>query len=89
MDRYYDIILGLIPLALFGITGVLVASGYGITTAAPAGAAVSMALMGHAMFVRAPVERTPRQSTDSTSVASEETEAETDSSPAAPFEAAD
>lgn len=98
MDRYYDIILGLIPLALFGITGVLVASGYGVTTAAPVGATVSMALMGHALFVRAPVEGTPteatvrqgrsREATESTSTR-EDVQSETASTPATPFETAD
>lgn len=88
MDRYYDVILGLIPLALFGITAVLVASGYGVTTAAPVGASVSMLLMGHAMFVRAPVDA-PREGTESAATPREEAGSETDSSPATPFETAD
>lgn len=88
MSRYYDIILGLIPIALFGITGALVASGYGVTTAAPVGATVSMALMGHAMFVRAPVGGKSRETTDS-KTSHEDTQSETGTSPATSFETAD
>jgi hypothetical protein len=56
MTGYYDAILGLIPMALFGITGVLTLAGIELTTAVPIGATVSVALIGHAMFVRAPVD---------------------------------
>lgn len=56
MTGYYDLVLGLIPLALVGITGVLTLVGIDFTTAVPLGATVSVALIGHAMFVRAPVD---------------------------------
>lgn len=56
MTGYYDAILGLIPLALLGITGVLTLVGIDLTTAVPVGATVSVGLIGHAMFVRAPVD---------------------------------
>lgn len=59
MTGYYDLILGLIPLALLGITGVLTLAGIDFTTAVPVGATVSVALIGHAMFVRAPVDPEP------------------------------
>lgn len=54
MAQYYDLILGLIPLALGGITTVLVALGVSLTMAVPLAAAVSVALIGHGMFVRSP-----------------------------------
>lgn len=62
MTGYYDAILGLIPLALLGITGVLTLAGLELTTAVPVGATVSVGLIGHAMFVRAPVDAEPARS---------------------------
>lgn len=60
MARYYDLVLGLIPLALVGISAALVLAGMDLTTAVPLGAVVSVGLIGHAMFVRAPVDPEPR-----------------------------
>jgi hypothetical protein len=54
MAQYYDYILGLIPLALGGITTLLVALGVSITLAVPLAAAVAVALIGHGLFVRSP-----------------------------------
>jgi hypothetical protein len=59
MVGYYDIVLGLIPLALAGIAGALTAVGFGLTTAVPLASLVCVGLMGHAMFVNGPVEVTP------------------------------
>lgn len=56
MTGYYDVVLGLIPLALAGITAVLVGLGLPLTQAVPVGGLVSISLMGHALFVRAPVD---------------------------------
>lgn len=57
MTGYYDVVLGLIPLALVGITTVLVVvGGVGLTTAIPLASVVAVGLIGHAMFVRAPVD---------------------------------
>lgn len=66
MTGYYDAILGLIPLALLGITGALTLAGIELTTAVPVGATVSVGLIGHAMFVRTPVdqETTPSRATE-------------------------
>lgn len=58
MTRYYDLVLGLIPLALGGISALLVAAGLALTTAIPIAGLVSIALIGHAMFVRTPMSRT-------------------------------
>lgn len=56
MTGYYDLVLGLIPLALTGITGVLSVMGFGLTTAVPLASLVSLGLVGHAMFINAPVD---------------------------------
>jgi len=58
MTGYYDIVLGLIPLTLAGIAGALHTVGFSLTTAVPLASIVAVALIGHAMFVRAPVETT-------------------------------
>lgn len=55
MTSYYDIVLALIPLTLVGTTVVLFGAGLSVTTAVPIGAALSVLLIGHAMFMRAPV----------------------------------
>ena len=61
MTGYYDAILGLIPLTLVGFAGILTLAGLSLTLAVSIGATVSAALIGHAMFVRAPdrVSRSP------------------------------
>jgi hypothetical protein len=56
MTGYYDIVLGLIPLAMAGITGSLVLAGFALTTAIPLASVVAVGLIGHAMFVNAPVD---------------------------------
>ena len=54
MAHYYDFILGLIPLALGGITAALVAVGVSLTAAVPLAALVSVAFIIHGMFVNSP-----------------------------------
>ncbi|THE66547.1 hypothetical protein D8Y22_01755 [Salinadaptatus halalkaliphilus] len=56
MTGYYDIVLGLIPVALLGITAALLLVGLSLTAAIPVGAFVAMAIIGHAMFVNSPAE---------------------------------
>lgn len=63
MTGYYDIVLGLIPLAFAGITGILAFAGLGVTVAVTAGALVAVLVMGHAMFVRAPTVTPPEGQT--------------------------
>lgn len=58
MTRYYDYVLGLIPVALFGVTAALSLVGLPTTAALPVGASVALGLMCHAMFVRAPLADT-------------------------------
>lgn len=53
---YYDLVLGLIPLALLALTGSLTVAGVGLTTAVPLAATVSAGIVGHALFVNAPVD---------------------------------
>lgn len=65
MANYYDIVLGLIPLAMGGITAVLGLVGVGLTVAVPVAALVAVGLIGHGMFVNTPtVESTSRSETD-------------------------
>jgi len=64
MTGYYDIILGLIPLAMAGITGALYFAGFALTTAIPLASVVAVGLIGHAMFVRAPVDPEPAESNE-------------------------
>lgn len=59
MTGYYDLVLGLIPLALAGITGVLSFAGFSLTTAIPLASVVAVGLIGHAMFIRTPVDAPP------------------------------
>ncbi|MGM0398322.1 MAG: hypothetical protein ACQEQY_04945 [Halobacteriota archaeon] len=55
MTDYYDLVLGLIPLALFGVGGGLHVTGLALTNALVVGGLVAAALIGHAMFVNGPV----------------------------------
>jgi hypothetical protein len=54
MTGYYDIVLGLIPVALIGITAALTFVGVSLTAAVPLGSLVAMGIIGHAMFVNTP-----------------------------------
>jgi len=56
MTGYYDLILGLIPLSLLGITAAMSAIGVSVTAAVPLAATVPVALIGHALFVNGPVD---------------------------------
>ena len=56
MTEYYDLVLGLIPLAFVAVTGLLVSGGIGLTTAVPLGTLVSLGLVVHGMFINGPVD---------------------------------
>ncbi len=56
MAGYYDIVLGLIPVALLGVTAALTVVGVSVMSAVPFGALVAVGLIGHAMFVNSPVD---------------------------------
>lgn len=56
MMGYYDVVLGLIPVTLLGISGALYAVGIGLSIAVPIAALVAAGLICHGLFIRAPVE---------------------------------
>jgi hypothetical protein len=74
MAEYYDYVLGLIPLTAVGVAGLLALAGVSPSLAIPVGAGLTVPLVGHALFVRAPVSG-PRQPTGQ-SPASETTAAQ-------------
>lgn len=55
MVVYYDIVLGLIPTTFAALAGVLAATGVELTLAVVIASVAAVLLVGHAMFVRAPV----------------------------------
>ena len=61
MTGYYDYVLGVIPLALLGITAALSIVGFPLTTAVPAGASVAGLVVGHALFINGPATPTAPQ----------------------------
>jgi hypothetical protein len=56
MPEYYDFVLGFVPFALVGFTGVLRAAGVDLLIAVPVGAAAASLAVGHALFVNGPVD---------------------------------
>lgn len=54
MPGYYDLVLGAIPSTLIGVSGMLHLSGIEFTTAVPLAGLFAVAIMGHAMFIKAP-----------------------------------
>lgn len=58
MTDYYDIVLGLIPVSLAGLTGVLLAAGVSWSVSVPVASIATLGIIGHAMFVNAPVAAT-------------------------------
>ena len=59
MIGYYDLVLGLVPLTLFGVSGGLYGLGIDLAIAVPLAAAMAAAVIGHGLFVNAPVEKRP------------------------------
>ena len=55
MLSYYDLVLGLIPLSLAGLTALFLTGGLSLSLAVPLASTVAVGLMGHAMFVNGPV----------------------------------
>ena len=54
MAGYYDIVLGLIPLSLVGLTALFLTTGLSLSVAVPLASTAAIGLMCHAMFVNAP-----------------------------------
>jgi len=59
MDRYYDIVLALIPIALVGVGGLLLFAGVQQPVAVSIAGTAAVGLIGHAIFVNGPVSPTP------------------------------
>jgi hypothetical protein len=62
MPSYYDIVLGLIPLTLAGLTGLFLLGGLSMSLSVPLASTAAIGLIGHAMFVNGPP--TAERSTD-------------------------
>jgi hypothetical protein len=56
MVSYYDIVLGLIPATFAGVAGALTVTGLELTLTVVVASVAAVLLVGHAMFVRAPVD---------------------------------
>lgn len=56
MIGYYDLVLGLVPLTLLGVSGGLYGLGFDLVVAVPLAAALAAAVIGHGLFVNAPIE---------------------------------
>ena len=54
MAGYYDVVLGLIPLSLAGLTALFLTTGLSLSVAIPLASTAAIGLMCHAMFVNAP-----------------------------------
>ena len=59
MTGYYDYVLGLIPVSVAGISAALLGAGLSLTVAVPLALVFAIGLIGHAMFVNAPVDDVP------------------------------
>jgi hypothetical protein len=70
MTGYYDLVLGAIPLALLGITGAFTLLGLSLTSGVLVGAATSVGVIGHAMFVNGPVDEVTEPVVDASPTAS-------------------
>lgn len=55
MVGYYDLVLGVVPFTLLGVTGGLYGVGVDLTLAVPLAAAIAALVIGHGLFVNAPV----------------------------------
>lgn len=55
MVGYYDVVLGLIPLSLAGLTALFLTGGLSLALSVPLASMAAIGLMAHAMFVNAPV----------------------------------
>ncbi|WP_336037411.1 hypothetical protein [Halobacterium yunchengense] len=54
MTGYYDVLLAVLPVALFGLSGGLYAAGVDLTAALTPGGLVATALTAHGLFVNDP-----------------------------------
>jgi hypothetical protein len=68
--KYYDAILGLIPVVLAGVAGGLLVIGFDLMVATSLAALGAITLIGHAMFVNGPTDD-PSQSTPAITAATD------------------
>ena len=59
MIGYYDLVLGLVPASLLGISGTLYGAGVDLAIAVPVAAAVAAAVIAHGLFINGPVDERP------------------------------
>lgn len=59
MIGYYDFVLGLVPVSLLGVSGALLAAGLDLAVAVPLAGAIAAGVIGHGLFVNAPVDGRP------------------------------
>lgn len=71
MVGYYDLILGAVPLSLFGVTGGLYGIGVELTLAVPLAASLAAAVIGHGLFVNAPIDPAPEPAPEPPAVAAD------------------
>lgn len=64
MAGYYDLVLGVIPLSLAGLTALLLVGGASLSVAVPLASVVTVGVMGHAMFVNGPAAPGPAEPAD-------------------------
>ena len=64
--EYYDLVLGSIPASFVGVTGALGTMGVDLAIAIPSAAILSLGVILHALFVRAPTESTSRHQSAAT-----------------------
>ena len=64
MTGYYDLILGLIPVSLLGLSATLFVAGLSLTTAVTAGGLLAVVFVAHGLFVNDPVVSSPESVTD-------------------------
>lgn len=67
MDRYYDVVLALIPVALLGLGGSLFFAGMGLQLAVTVAGLTAVSLIAHALFVNGPGSATQNTANSGTS----------------------
>lgn len=75
MAEYYDYVLGLMPLTAVCAAGLLMLAGFSSSLALPVGVGLTLPLVGHALFVRAPAPRSAQSPAENDSAVQSETPA--------------
>jgi len=64
MTRYYDLVLGSIPIVQFGVPFIFHLVGYPFTAGILVGGLTAACLVGHALFIRSPTDPSSAQVDD-------------------------